>query len=66
VLYGIFMDICSEHGLIKQPKTDDESKQRIKSLYSNGISIRQIAKMESISVGLVHKIIHSNRAQEEK
>ena len=66
VLYEIFMDISKNNGLLKQAKTDDESRQRIKDLYANGVSIRQIAKMESLSVGLVHKVIHSNQPTEEE
>ncbi len=48
---------------IKKPahsETDQETKNRIRSLRKQGFSIRKIAKMEQVSVGVVHKIIHAD------
>ena len=48
---------------IKKPahnEIDQETKKRIRELRKQGFSIRRIAKMEQVSVGVVHKIIHTD------
>ena len=57
VLYSIFSDTAKHKHM--QQATDEETKRRIRSLRESGMSIRQIADAESVSVGLVHKVIHS-------
>lgn len=59
VLYSIFSETSRKESAV--PFTDEETKQRIRSLRDSGASIRQIAKAESVSVGLVHKIIHQKK-----
>ncbi len=47
---------------IKKPahtEIDPETKKRIRDLRKQGFSMRRIAQMEQVSVGVVHKIIHA-------
>ena len=37
---------------------DDQTRQRIKELKNNGLSVREIAKKEGVSVGTVSSIIN--------
>ena len=57
VLYHILSDNVDLE--VTQQATDEETKRRIRSLRESGMSIRQIANAESVSIGLVHKVIHS-------
>ena len=56
VLYSIFTQTAKHESAV--PVTDEETKKRIRSLRESGLSIRQIANTESVSVGLVHKVLH--------
>ena len=43
-----------------RPQTiDDETRQRIKQLKENDLSVREIAKKEGVSIGTVSRIINS-------
>ncbi len=61
ILYRIFMEAGKDVEANTQSKIDDETRARIRQLREEGYSMRRIAKMEQVSVGVVHKIIHAGK-----
>ncbi len=64
ILYSIFTQTAKHESAV--PVTDEETKKRILSLRESGLSIRQIASTESVSVGLVHKVLHQTEKAEKQ